>query len=86
MRMEYGVVEFKTDNGCSYITSFRTDNDEYRSINGCYGIDGEYITTTKNGNVYFIYSLLLAVIVLFNHRSNIKRILNGTENKIGSKK
>ena len=53
MRMEYGVVEFKTDNGCSYITSFRTDNDEYRSINGCYGIDGEYITTTKNGNVYF---------------------------------
>ena len=32
MRMEYGVVEFKTDNGCSYITSFRTDNDEYRSM------------------------------------------------------
>lgn len=44
------------------------------------------LTEGKNGNVYFIYSLLLAVIVLFNHRSNIKRILNGTENKIGSKK
>lgn len=43
------------------------------------------LTEGKNGNVYFIYSLLLAVIVLFNHRSNIKRILNGTENKIGSK-
>lgn len=40
----------------------------------------------KSGKVYFIYSLLLAVIVLFNHRSNIKRMLNGTENKIGSKK
>ena len=44
------------------------------------------LTEGKSGNVYFIYSLLLAVIVLFNHRSNIKRILNGTENKIGSKK
>lgn len=44
------------------------------------------LTDGKNGNVYFIYSLLLAVIVLFNHRSNIKRMLNGTENKLGSKK
>lgn len=44
------------------------------------------LTEGKNGRVYFIYSLLLAVIVLFNHRSNIKRILNGTENKLGSKK
>ena len=40
----------------------------------------------KSGKVYLIYSILLAVIVLFNHRSNIKRILNGTENKVGSKK
>lgn len=44
------------------------------------------LTDGKSGNVYFIYSLLLAVIVLFNHRSNIKRMLNGTENKLGSKK
>ena len=40
----------------------------------------------KSGKVYFIYSVLLAIIVLFNHRSNIKRILNGTENKVGAKK
>ena len=40
----------------------------------------------KSGKVYLIYSILLAVIVLFNHRSNIKRILNGTENKVGPKK
>lgn len=40
----------------------------------------------KSGKVYFIYSVLLAIIVLFNHRSNIKRILNGTENKVGTKK
>ena len=44
------------------------------------------LTEGKSGSVYFIYSLILAVIVLFNHRSNIKRILNGTENKLGAKK
>ena len=44
------------------------------------------LTEGKSGNVYFIYRLILAVIVLFNHRSNIKRILNGTENKISFKK
>ena len=35
---------------------------------------------------YFIYSVILAVIVAFNHRANIKRILNGTENKLSFKK
>lgn len=44
------------------------------------------LTDGKNGNVYFIYSLILAVIVLYNHRSNIKRLLNGTENKLSFKK
>ena len=44
------------------------------------------LTEGKSGNVYFIYSVILAVIVLFNHRSNIKRILNGTENKVSFKK
>ena len=43
------------------------------------------LTEGKNGSTYFIYSVILAIIVLFNHRSNIKRILNGTENKLGSK-
>lgn len=36
----------------------------------------------KNGNVYFIFSVILSVIVLYNHRSNIKRILDGNENKL----
>ena len=44
------------------------------------------LTEGKNGNVYFIYSVILAIIVLYNHRSNIKRILNGTENKLSFKK
>ena len=38
------------------------------------------------GGSYFIYSVILAVIVLYNHRSNIKRMLNGTENKLSLKK
>ncbi len=39
----------------------------------------------KSGNTYLIYSVILAIIILFNHRSNIQRMLNGTENKIGEK-
>ena len=44
------------------------------------------LTEGKPGNVYFIYSVILAIIVLFNHRENIKRLLNGTENKISFSK
>lgn len=40
------------------------------------------LTEGKNGNVYFVYSIILAIIVLYNHRENIKRILNGNENKL----
>ncbi len=42
--------------------------------------------TVSEGSSYFIYSIILAVIVAFNHRSNIQRILNGTENKLSFKK
>lgn len=44
------------------------------------------LTENKNGNTYFIYSVILAVIVLYNHRSNIKRLMNGTENRLSFKK
>ena len=44
------------------------------------------LTEGKSGNEYFVYSIILAIIVLYNHRSNIKRILNGTENKLSFKK
>lgn len=40
----------------------------------------------NDGRKYFIYSVILAIIVLFNHRSNIKRILEGKENKLSFKK
>ena len=42
--------------------------------------------TVSEGSSYLIYSIILAIIVAFNHRSNIQRILNGTENKISFKK
>ena len=44
------------------------------------------LTEGKPGSTYLVYSIIMAVIVLFNHRSNIKRILNGTENKLSFKK
>lgn len=37
-----------------------------------------------SGN-YIISSIILAVLVVFNHRTNVKRILTGTENKISFK-
>lgn len=35
---------------------------------------------------YVVFSIAMAVIVIYNHRENIKRILSGTENKISFKK
>ena len=35
---------------------------------------------------YFVFSIIIAVLVVFNHRENVKRLLNGTENKISFKK
>ena len=34
---------------------------------------------------YLIYSVLLAIIIVFNHRENVKRLLKGTENRISFK-
>ena len=41
-----------------------------------YLVDGSYI----------IYSILLAVLVVFNHRANVNRLLEGKENKLDFKK
>ncbi len=38
-----------------------------------------------SGIKYLVYSLILALIVIFNHRENIKRIVSGTENKLSFK-
>jgi len=39
----------------------------------------------SSGMKYFVFSVILAAIVIFNHRANIKRIANGTENKLSFK-
>ena len=35
---------------------------------------------------YFVFGILLAAFVVYNHRANVKRILTGTENKLSFKK
>lgn len=39
-----------------------------------------------NGYSYIIFGIVMAVLVIFNHRTNLKRIYTGTENRLGSKK
>lgn len=38
-----------------------------------------------NGN-YLIFGIVMAAFIIFNHRTNVQRILNGTENKLSFKK
>lgn len=38
------------------------------------------------GNNYIIFGILIALLVIFNHRANLKRILSGTENNLSFKK
>lgn len=45
-------------------------------INECYIVPGNYI----------IFSIIICVFICYNHRTNIKRLLSGTENKISFKK
>ena len=51
-------------------------------------IADNYIVESSAGNrfAYIIFGIAMALIVVFNHRSNLKRILNGTENKLSFKK
>ena len=35
---------------------------------------------------YIIFGIIMAIIIIFNHRENIKRLAEGTENKISFKK
>ncbi len=44
--MEYGIVEFKVDEGCSIELSYTSKNGDDKTINGCYGIDAAYIGTS----------------------------------------
>ncbi len=50
-------------------------------------INQNYIVPTGSDNwSYLIYSIIISALIIFNHRENIKRINEGTENKISFKK
>ncbi len=49
-----------------------------------FGVQKDFFIV-KEGS-YLIFSLLLALLIIFNHRENIKRILAGKENKLSFKK
>ena len=49
-------------------------------------ITDSYVAGIEHDFSFVVFGVLLAAFVIFNHRSNLKRILNGTENKLGSKK
>ena len=38
------------------------------------------------GGNYIVFSILLAIIVIFNHRANVKRIMEGKENRLSFSK
>lgn len=44
-----------------------------------------YILITSGVSSYVVVFLLIGILNIYRHRENIKRILNGTENKIGKK-
>lgn len=50
-------------------------------------IDQNYIVPTSNSNwSYLVFSIIVALLVIFNHRADVQRILNGTENRLSFKK
>lgn len=49
-------------------------------------INQNYIVAESSNWSYLIFSIIIALLVIFNHRENLKRIFSGTENKISFKK
>ena len=47
---------------------------------------GQNYIVPVNNRSYLIFSIIIAILVLFNHRENLKRIFTGKENKISFKK
>lgn len=52
----------------------------------CIFVPWSFIVPTNGYLSYIIFSIILALLVIFNHRSNIKRLRNGTENKLNFNK
>lgn len=56
--MEYGIVEFKVNDGCTLNLDYHdVKHNADNTINGCYGVEGAYLGSEKNTNrVYFMIS------------------------------
>ena len=46
----------------------------------------DYIELYNTGKTVLVFTAVTSLLVVFSHRANIKRLINGTENKNGSKK
>ena len=54
LAMEYGIVEFRSDQSCSLILEYESlAKDENDYLNPCYGVDALYLGTRRNGKVDF---------------------------------
>ncbi|MDZ7724598.1 MAG: glycerol-3-phosphate 1-O-acyltransferase PlsY [candidate division KSB1 bacterium] len=45
-----------------------------------------YVCHVPVSTALYVFSFIIAALIVFTHRSNIKRLLNGTENKFGTHK
>ncbi|WP_334292130.1 glycerol-3-phosphate 1-O-acyltransferase PlsY [Alkalithermobacter thermoalcaliphilus] len=58
---------------------------KYVSLGSILGIVSLPIFMVYRGGNRLIVSIILAVMIVFTHRENIKKLINGTERKIGQK-
>ena len=57
LKMEYGIVEFLVNEGCSLNQAYTNEHGEESYTNGCYAIDALYLDTSRDGSVvYFALS------------------------------
>lgn len=53
----------------------------------CFFISNNYLLGDDSTRItYLLFGIIMAVIIVFNHRTNIQRLANGTENKLIFKK
>ena len=76
------LAELDTNKGIGLIERIKQGQGKPTKIYVRKFIQENYIVP---GN-YIIFGVVLAAIVVFNHRANVKRLLTGTENKLSFKK
>ena len=53
----------------------------------CFFITNNYLVGDSSTRMsYLVFGIIMAIIVIFNHRSNIQRMASGTENRLIFKK